>query len=46
MYFVLVFDVFIFFLDVFIIYGLYMLGGGTVFYFFYYFLFHICYIGY
>ena len=32
MYFVLVFDVFIFFLDVFIIYGLYILGGDTMFF--------------
>ena len=31
MYFVLVFDFFFFAFDVFIIYGLYMLGGDTMF---------------
>ena len=47
MYFVLAFDVFIFFLGC--IYHLWVVcvrGRHYVFYFFYCFLFHICYIGY
>ena len=47
MYFVLAFDVFIFFLGcIYHLWVVYVKGRHYVFYFFYCFLFHICYIGY